>query len=116
MREVLLHRLERVFGQRHVAKQIEFKGASTSSWQIDAQVSRGDEIALFETVTPWFPSVASTLAKFGDIKLLESPPARNSVLAQKSGFGAWLTALSQNGNVMEASANDNTYNRAASLL
>jgi hypothetical protein len=113
---VLLHRLERVFGQSSVAKEIEFKGASTSSWQIDAQVTHGDEIALFETVTPWFPSVASTLAKFGDIRLLENAPARNAVLSQKAGFGTWLTALSQNGNVMEASANDNTYNRAARLI
>jgi hypothetical protein len=116
VREVLLHRLERVFGASSVAKEIEFKGASTSSWQIDAQVTRGDEIALFETVTPWFPSVASTLAKFGDIKLLEKPPARNAVLSQKAGFGTWLTALSQTGNVMEASASENAYNRAASLL
>ena len=110
-----MHRLERVFGERSVAKEIEFKGASTSSWQIDAQVTQGDEIALFETVTPWLVC-RSTLAKFGDIKLLENPPARNAVLSQKAGFGTWLTALSQNGNVMEATANDNTYSRAARLL
>lgn len=115
-RQVLVHRLGRLFGASAVAKEIEFKGASTSSWQIDAQVMQGDDIALFETVTPWFPSVASAMAKFGDIKLLENPPARNAVLGQKDGFGSWLTALAQNGNVIQASANDNAYSRAVRLL
>jgi hypothetical protein len=116
VRTVLVSKLERVFGGKSVAKEVDFKGASSSEWRIDALVTRGDEIALFETVTPWFPSVASTLAKFGDIKLLERPPARNSVLAGKQGFGSWLTALSQNGNVIQAAANDDVFARAARLL
>jgi hypothetical protein len=116
VRQVLVHRLERVFGDHAVTKEIEFKGASTSSWQIDALVTQGDQIALFETVTPWFPSVASTLAKFGDIKLLENAPARNAVLSSKEGFGSWLTALAQNGNVLQAAANDDAYARAVRLL
>jgi hypothetical protein len=112
VRLVLVNRLERLFGGQSVAKEIEFRGASTTSWQIDAQVTRGDHIVLFETVTPWFPSVASTLAKFGDIKLLETPPSRNAVLSSKEGFGSWLTALAQNGNVIQAAANDDAYARA----
>ncbi len=115
VRTVLVQKLEKVFGNKAVAKEVEFKGASTSDWRIDALVTRGDEIALFETVTPWFPSVASTLAKFGDIRLLESPPARNAVLVSKQGFGSWLTALSQNGNVIQAGAQDGAFERAAGL-
>lgn len=116
VKQALVHRLERQFGKRAVDKDIEFKGASTTAWQIDARLSHGDHIALFETVTPWFPSVASTLAKFGDIKLLENAPSRNAVLAHKEGFGSWLTALSQNGNVIQAAADDRAYERAARLI
>ncbi|MGE5562219.1 MAG: hypothetical protein ACM3ZV_02810 [Bacillota bacterium] len=116
VKQVLMHRLQRHFGKHAVDRDIEFQGASTTAWQIDARVTRGDHIALFETVTPWFPSVASTLAKFGDIRLLEDAPARNAVLSQKEGFGSWLTALSQNGNVIQASAEDTVYERAARLV
>jgi hypothetical protein len=115
VRTILVGKLQRLFGEPSVAKEIEFKGASESPWQIDVAVKRGDEFALFETVTPWFPSVASTLAKFGDIKLLDNPPARTSVLSVREGFGSWMTALAQNGNVVQVSATDSTFSRAATL-
>ncbi|MCC6480046.1 MAG: hypothetical protein IT552_12665 [Sphingomonadaceae bacterium] len=111
VRVVLVTKLERVFGQASVAKEVEFKGASTTDWQIDARVQVGDDIALFDTVTPWFPSVASTLAKFGDIRLLEHPPMRTAVLSGKEGFGTWITALSQVGNVMDAASSDAAFGR-----
>lgn len=111
VRVVLVTKLVRVFGQSVVAKEVEFKGASSTDWQIDARVQIGDEIALFDTVTPWFPSVASTLAKFGDIRLLDHPPLRTAVLSGKDGFGSWITALSQMGNVMEATVSDAAYGR-----
>jgi hypothetical protein len=116
IKQVLVHRLERHFGKTAVDRDIEFQGASTTPWQIDARVSQGENIALFETVTPWFPSVASTLAKFGDIRLLDNAPSRNAVLSQREGFGSWLTALSQNGNVIQAAADDSVYQRAARLV
>lgn len=109
VRVLLVSKLERVFGKSAVAKDVEFKGASSTDWQIDARVLVGDEIALFDTVTPWFPSVASTLAKFGDIRLLEAPPVRTSVLSTKEGFGSWITALSQTSNVMQATAHDSSF-------
>lgn len=114
-RTILVTKLQRLFGERSVAKELEFRGASESPWQIDVGVKRGDDIALFETVTPWFPSVASTLAKFGDIKLLENPPARTSVLSTREGFGSWMTALAQTGNVVQVSAGDATFSRVATL-
>lgn len=115
VRVVLVSKLERVFGKSAVAKDIEFKGASMTDWQIDARVAVGDEIALFDTVTPWFPSVASTLAKFGDIRMLDMPPARTSVLSAKEGFGSWVTALSQTGNVVQASAQDAAFGNLITL-
>lgn len=115
VRVVLLNKLERIFGKLAVSKEIEFKGASATEWQIDARVKVGNEIALFDTVTPWFPSVASTLAKFGDIRLLESPPVRTSVLSDKEGFGSWITALSQTGNVMQATAQDEKFGKLVSV-
>jgi len=115
VKTILVTKLQRLFGERAVARELEFKGASETDWQIDAAVKRGDEIALFETVTPWFPSVASTLAKFGDIKLLEHPPVRTAVLSTREGFGSWMTALAQNGNVIQAAANDSAFARAVSI-
>jgi len=115
VRVVLVSKLERVFGKPAVSKDVEFKGASMTDWQIDARVAVGDEIALFDTVTPWFPSVASTLAKFGDIRLLESPPVRTAVLSTKDGFGSWVTALSQTGNVVPATAQDTAFGNLIAL-
>lgn len=115
VRVILVTKLERVFGKPAVTKEIEFKGASTTDWQIDARVQIREEIALFDTVTPWFPSVASTLAKFGDIRLLEAPPSRTSVLSGRDGFGSWIAALSQTGNVMQATAKDDNFGRLVPL-
>jgi hypothetical protein len=110
-RQILASRLERIFGKAAVTKEVEFKGASMTDWQIDVRVAANGDVALFDTVTPWFPSVASTLAKFGDIRLLENPPSRTAVLPSKDGFGNWLTALSQMGNVVETSADDEAFGR-----
>lgn len=115
VRTVLFTKLVRVFGEPSVARELEFKGASATAWQIDVAVKRDDDIALFETVTPWFPSVASTLAKFGDIRLLEAPPTRTAVLAAREGFGSWTTALAQTAHVVQASAPDAAFSRALTL-
>jgi hypothetical protein len=108
---IMVAKLERLFGQPSVAKEVEFQGASDTPWQIDAVVTHRDHLALFETVTPWFPSVASTLAKFGDIRLLDGAPTRNAVLSTKDGFGSWITALAQTSNVIQATANDSAFAR-----
>ncbi|WP_310498332.1 hypothetical protein [Sandarakinorhabdus sp.] len=110
---LMLHqKLVRLYGEQHVAKEFEFRGASTTAWSIDVAVTNDDTPALFDTVTPWFPSVASTLAKFGDIRLLDNPPARTAVLSTKDGFGSWITALAQTGNVLQAVAPDDAFRRA----
>lgn len=108
-------KLERLFGERSVAKDHDFLGASQSHWRIDVVVRRGDQLSLFDTVTPWAQSVAFTLAKFGDIRLLENAPPRTSVLAAKNGYGSWMTALAQNGSIIQAAANDDAYRQASHL-
>lgn len=115
VKTVLLSKLVRMYGPRVVGREVEFKGASNTPWQIDAVVTSSSGIALFETVTPWFPSVTSTLAKFGDIKLLPSPPIRTSVLSSEDGFGSWVTALAQAGHVVQATATDATFSRLITL-
>lgn len=111
----VFNKLQRIYGEHAVAKEVDFLGASHSHWRIDVMVKRDDEIALFDTVTPWAQSVAFTLAKFGDIRLLDNAPARTAVLAQKSGYGSWLTALAQNASIVQASAEDEAFRRAVSL-
>ena len=108
-------KLERLFGDRFVAKDHDFLGASHSHWRIDVIVTRDDQIALFDTVTPWAQSVAFTLAKFGDIRLLENAPQRTAVLSSKTGYGSWMTALAQNASIIQAAANDDAYIRASAI-
>lgn len=112
---IVFDKLRRLYGKEAVAKEVDFSGASQTHWRIDVMVKRGDFMALFDTVTPWAQSVAFTLAKFGDIRLLDNAPARTAVLAQKSGYGSWLTALAQNASIVQASAEDDAFRRAASV-
>lgn len=112
---IVQEKLTRLFGEKAIARDYDFEGASHSHWHIDVAVKRGDEVALFDTVTPWAQSVAFTLAKFGDIRLLESPPARVAVLAAPTGYGNWLTALAQNATILQASAEADAYRRATRL-
>lgn len=112
---IVFRKLERLYGERAVAKEVDFLGASQSHWRIDVMVQRDDEVALFDTVTPWAQSVAFTLAKFGDIRLLDKAPARTAVLASKTGYGSWLTALAQNASIVQATAEDDAFRRAASI-
>lgn len=112
----LVHdKLKRLYGEKHVARDLDFQGASQSHWRIDVAVQRDETVSLFDTVTPWAQSVAFTLAKFGDIRLLENAPSRTSVLAAKKGYGSWMTALAQNGSIVQAAANDDAFRRAVRL-
>ena len=112
---ILYDRLVRAFGKPAVAKDVEIEGASQAKWNIGGLVRQGEQSALFDPVTPYFASVAATLAKFGDIRLLEAPPPRTSVLMQKDGFGAWHTALAQTSHVLERGAQDAAFQAAAGL-
>lgn len=108
-------KLKRLFGEQHISKDHDFLGASKSHWHIDVMVNRDEQVSLFDTVTPWAQSVAFTLAKFGDIRLLDCPPTRTAVLTTRAGYGPWMTALAQNGSILQAVANDDAYVRAAHL-
>ena len=110
----LVHdKLSRLYGEKAIAKDFDFLGASQSHWRIDVVVQQDDQVSLFDTVTPWAQSVAFTLAKFGDIRLLDDPPPRTAVLASRAGYGSWMTALAQNGSIIQAAANDDAYRLAA---
>lgn len=112
IKAVLLTRLIRVFGKSGVSSEVEFRGASETAWQIDAMVKHGDRTALFDVVSPFFPSVASTLAKYGDIRLMNDAPIRASVLDENANYGSWLTALAQAGRVIPKPSDDESYRRA----
>lgn len=112
---VVFRKLERLYGERAVSRDYDFLGASQSHWRIDVVVKQSERVALFDTVTPWAQSVAFTLAKFGDIRLLPDAPSRTAVLAARSGYGSWLTALAQNASIIQASAEDDAFKRAVSI-
>lgn len=113
--ELVYDKLKHLYGEPALAKDYDFLGASQSHWRIDVAVRVDGQVALFDTVTPWAQSVAFTLAKFGDIRLLENAPPRTAVLAAKTGYGSWMTALAQTGSILQAAANDDAYRKAAHL-
>ncbi len=79
-REDLSVRLARVFGERNVAKDVEFSGAA-KSWGFDAKVALpSGRLGLFSVVTPAPISVAFAYSKFDDVSRIENPPFLGAVL------------------------------------
>jgi len=79
-REELSARLSRIFGERNVAKDVEFAGAARS-WSFDAKVALpSGRPGLFSVVTPAPISVAFAYSKLDDVSRIEKPPFLGAVL------------------------------------
>ena len=79
-REDLSVRLSRIFGEKHVSKDVPFVGAARS-WQFDAQVYLPNgRTGLFSLVTPASISIAVAYSKFDDVSRVERPPFIGAVL------------------------------------
>ena len=111
--ERLATRLGRIFEPRNVRKNAEFQGASTHQWRLDALVTTDHGPAAFDLVTPHPNSVAATTTKFPDLARLDHPPARIAIVQSKRAMGDLLAVTAQAARVIEESANDDTWRRAA---
>ena len=79
-KEELSVRLARVFGEKNVAKEVEFSGAA-KSWSFDAKVALpSGRLGLFSVVTPFPTSIAFAYTKFDDVSRIEKPPFLGAVL------------------------------------
>jgi|SoiMethySBSTD1v2_1073268.scaffolds.fasta_scaffold738215_1 hypothetical protein len=105
--------LTRVFPAPSVAKNVEVKGASTTTWPVASLVRIGQAETIFEPVINHRNSVASVVTKFHDISLLEHAPGRVSVVRSKDELGTLLNVLSQAGSVITRDVSDAALRRLA---
>jgi hypothetical protein len=85
--EKLVSRLVTVFSKAQVKRGEDVRGASTHAWQVDAVVTTGDHLAVFDVVTSHPASIVWARAKFHDFARLEAPPARVAVVRRKADLG-----------------------------
>lgn len=79
-KEELSVRLSRIFGERNVAKDVEFAGAARS-WSFDAKVALpSGRPGLFSVVTSSPISIAFAYSKLDDVSRIEKPPFLGAVL------------------------------------
>jgi hypothetical protein len=107
----LFARLEKLFGKVETKPHI--VGLSGTEWEVDAQVRVGDQIALFEAVSPAKQSIYATVAKYHDIARLSHPPVRIAAVHSRADLGSMLGVLSQAANVVEDITPDSTILRFA---
>jgi len=109
----LYERLTKVFAAPSVAKDVEIKGASTTTWPVANLVRIGRVETIFEPVLSHRNSVASVVTKFHDIALLQHAPGRVAVVRSKDEFGTLLNVLSQAGSVITRDVSDAALRRLA---
>lgn len=105
-------RLDRLFGQKIVAREVTVRGAS-EAWTFDALVTGPHHMAAFDIVKPHGNSVTSAVAKFLDLKELgEKNYARVAVLTDKPET-PHLLLLGRTAKIINASDDDSLYEMAA---
>jgi hypothetical protein len=104
----LYPRLVRLFGEPHVAREVEIAGASSHRWRVSAVVTLNDRRMVFEAVSNHHSSVYSSSTMFHDLSLLEQRPAGIAVVRDKHALGDYLSILAQAANVIEDNVPDRT--------
>lgn len=108
MGAALYQRLRDLFGAEHVEPAAKITGSSNLSWKFAAQVSTGDRRVLFDVVTPYHTSVFSAVSKFTDVRRI-GPTARPvAVVSDLEKMGKWLPLISQEAEVIEGDASEET--------
>jgi hypothetical protein len=113
-REELSIRLSRIFGERHVAKDVEVAGAART-WMFDARVSNlsSGRPGLFSVVMPSPVSVAFAYSKLDDVSRLEEPPFLGAVLEGKFDAGDKALLRRAARRVFSTEDSDDTFRMAA---
>jgi hypothetical protein len=110
----LVERLEKIFGKPRVLGKPELLGASNRRWTFSASVEHEGHRTVFDLVKPTWQSLLPSVAKFADISDLVDAPRRVAVLADKKHTNpADINLLSRAARVIDFSARDEAYQRAA---
>jgi hypothetical protein len=111
--ERLVSRLGAVFPNAEIGRDEEVRGQSTHAWPVAAVLRTDAHWAVFDVVKPNAASVVWATAKFHDFARLERAPARVAVVHRKDALGDLLSVVSQAARVIEDSAPDSAFVRAA---
>jgi hypothetical protein len=110
----LVERLVSIFGALKVHRGAELLGASNKRWSFTASVEADGHQTIFDLVKPVWQSLLPTVAKFRDISDLPDSPPRVAVLADGGLVEQTdLNLLSRSARVIDFTARDETYRRAA---
>lgn len=108
MGATLYQRLRDMFGDEKVKGDISVHGASNISWHFAAEVDFGPRRVFFDVVTPHHSSVFSAVSKFNDVRRLGSETHPVAVVNSIEKMGKWLPLISQEAEVIEGDASDET--------
>lgn len=108
MGAVLYQRLRDLFGSDHVHSGVSVHGASNIDWNFSAQVTLQSKRVFFDVVTPHHSSVFSAVSKFSDVRRLGSNTLPVAVVDDITKMGKWLPLISQEAEVIEDDASDET--------
>ncbi|MDQ2081476.1 hypothetical protein RA307_14920 [Xanthobacteraceae bacterium Astr-EGSB] len=108
----LWDRLERIYGSKPVRRRQVYRGSS-DEWTFDAAVEIGQQLSLFEVVSPSPNAVNSAVTKFLDIRDLgEAAPHRIAVLTRRDAT-PHLPVLARTARIVCASDPDDVFRKAA---
>lgn len=112
--EVLVARLNSIFGSKFVLPKYKLVGASNHEWDFNAAVVRDDHRSIFELVSPAAVSIYSTVTRFTDIADLKEHPDLVAVLSDRLKTNSSnINLLCRSANVIDLKADDETYRQAA---
>ena len=104
--ELMVEKLERVFGVSQVQRRAKIYGASNHEWEFDAFVQAVAYRSVFEFASPHATSIASVAMKMNDVARLEGAPRRIVMVHSKPLMGTYLGVLAQASSVIEEFISD----------
>lgn len=114
IRADLLDRLNAVYGEKRVERDVALTGSSSHKWGFVGRVMTERGPVLFDAATAAPPSVYGAVAKFSDIRMLENPPKGVICVPNLERFTPdYRNLLQQAANVIEISSPDETFRRIA---
>jgi len=114
--EILYTRLQSLFDHKHVARDVELSGASSTKWHVASMVTVDKRRYAFDAVSKHPNSVVFAATKFRDLAQLgNNAPGRISMVRSKKDLKTYLGVLEQSSNVIEFRAPDNQLREAVRL-
>lgn len=110
VRAELLERLNSVYGEGRVERDIALTGSSSHRWGFVGRVMSARGPVLFDAASPAASSVYGAVAKFTDIRMLDNPPKGVVCVPSLERFSPdYRNLLQQAANVIEIGSSDEIF-------